>query len=193
MRENLSLESPRSRDNFLRQPQIGAYFTKNAATLQLSPLFRPEGKTVLDAHEKVKGENAKRHGLEALYDARQKRRKSPFRSAKINAVLNADIKPKTLPASLVDCIDKRKLLLPSYEQRFFGGNWVERTKSLEFPRRFLTRSKRAKIFTPPKTCLRRDAISALGRITIKIILPLQLFRSRASGRRIWNHAKIVRA
>jgi len=34
MRENLSLESPRSRDNFLRQPQIGAYFTKKAAILQ---------------------------------------------------------------------------------------------------------------------------------------------------------------
>ena len=34
MRENLSLESPRSRDNFLRQPQIGAYFTKKASILQ---------------------------------------------------------------------------------------------------------------------------------------------------------------
>ena len=34
MRENLSLESPRSRDNFLRQPQIGAYFTKNAPERQ---------------------------------------------------------------------------------------------------------------------------------------------------------------
>ena len=41
MRENLSLESPRSRDNFLRQPQIGAYFTKKASILQHRMKFHP--------------------------------------------------------------------------------------------------------------------------------------------------------
>ena len=41
MRENLSLESPRSRDNFLRQPQIGAYFTKKASILQQHRMKHP--------------------------------------------------------------------------------------------------------------------------------------------------------